>query len=175
MSPIAVLVGIPGAGKTTVGQELASLVGSEFADTDQVVEAEAGRTVGDIFLEDGEEAFRELERQAVAAAVAYPGVIALGGGAILDPGTRELLSGLNIVWLQVSIDSASKRIGMNVARPMLLGNVRNRLITLMRERAALYEELATVSIDTDAKSPAEVASEIATALTLPRFGVIADG
>jgi len=97
----AILIGPPGAGKSTVGPLLAALLGVAFLDTDSVIEAAAGKPVGDIFIQDGEAAFRALERTAVAEAVeGYQGVLALGGGAVLDPGTQRLLAGQRVVYLQ---------------------------------------------------------------------------
>ncbi len=170
MSPVAVLVGVPGAGKTTVGQELAQLMDVEFVDTDAVVEQQQGRSVADIFIDQGEPAFRVMERNAVADAVKrHAGVLALGGGAILDPDTRSLLAGERTVWLRVSLDAAARRVGLNVARPLLLGNVRGQLNTLMKERAPLYEEAAILVIDTDGLTPHEVALTVQSRLR-PREG-----
>jgi len=160
--PAAILIGPPGAGKSTVGPLLAGLLGVTFTDTDAVIEEVAGKPVGDIFIEDGEPAFRALEREAVARAVAArPGVLGLGGGAVLDPGTRRLLAGQPVVYLETGFAVAAKRVGLDRARPLLLGNPRTQLKALLEERLPIYAELAWITVATDTRSPAEVADEIA--------------
>ncbi|RYJ02249.1 MAG: shikimate kinase, partial [Actinomycetales bacterium] len=117
-----------GAGKTTVGGLVAEALGVAFLDTDHVVEATAGKPVSEIFVDDGEEHFRELERVAVAEALAtHDGVLALGGGAVLDERTRALLLEHPVVFLKVGLADAASRVGLGVSRPMLLGNVRGRI------------------------------------------------
>ncbi len=165
MSPRVVLVGPMGAGKTTVGALLAHAWGTTARDTDHDVEARAGKAISEIFVDDGEEAFRALERAAVAEALAgHDGVLALGGGAVLDPGTRELLAGREVVFLRVGLSDAVKRVGLGVGRPLLLGNVRGRIKTLLDERTPVYESVATLVVDTDGRSPQDVAGEIVAAL-----------
>src|ERR1700736_5474069 len=139
----AILIGPPGAGKSTVGPLLAALLGVAFLDTDSVIEAAAGKPVGDIFIQDGEAAFRALERTAVAEAVeGYQGVLALGGGAVLDPGTQRLLAGQRVVYLQTGFAVAARRTGLDAPRPLLLGNPRARMKALLEERVPVYEGLA---------------------------------
>jgi shikimate kinase len=160
--PAAILIGPPGAGKSTVGPLLAGLLGVTFLDTDGDIEEAAGKPVGDIFIEDGEPAFRALEREAVARAVAaHPGVLGLGGGAVLDPGTRRLLAGQQVVYLETGFAAAAKRVGLDRARPLLLGNPRAQLKALLEQRLPIYAELAWITVGTDTRSPAEVADEIA--------------
>src|SRR5260370_26299697 len=104
----AILIGPPGAGKSTVGPLLAALLGVAFLDTDSVIEAAAGKPVGDIFIQDGEATFRALERTPVAEAVeGYQGALALGGGAVLHPGTQRLLAGQRGLYLRTAIACAS--------------------------------------------------------------------
>ncbi|MEI8083069.1 MAG: shikimate kinase [Actinomycetes bacterium] len=155
------MVGVPGAGKSTVARALAELLGVGFVDTDDLVELAAGKSVSDVFVQDGEAAFREFERVAVEQAAGMDAVVvALGGGAVMDADNRDWLSGIPTVWLQVSVDVAAKRVGLGVGRPMLLGGVRSRMVTMARERAPFYEEVATMTISTDTDSPQQVAAQI---------------
>jgi shikimate kinase len=163
--PRAVLVGSMGAGKTTVAGLLAETWGLTARDTDADIVAADGRSISDIFVESGEQAFRALERAAVADALAtHDGVLALGGGAVLDPTTRALLAGHTVVFLRVGLADAVKRVGLGSARPLLLGNVRGRIKTLLDERTPVYESVATLAVDTDGRSAEDVAREIAEAL-----------
>ncbi|MDQ1679331.1 MAG: shikimate kinase [Frankiaceae bacterium] len=163
--PRAVLVGPPGAGKSTIGRVLARRWGVAFRDTDADVETASGKEVADIFLLDGESAFRDLERAAVATAIAeHEGVLSLGGGAILDVQTRTLLTNHTVVFLDVTIEAAVKRVGMARDRPLLLGNPRVQLGLLMKERKPLYADVATLTVDTSGRSPDEVVNTIVEAL-----------
>jgi shikimate kinase len=159
--PRVVLVGAMGAGKTTVGQELAAQWGTAFRDTDHDIEAVQGRSISDIFVDEGEQFFRDLERKAVAEALAsHHGVLALGGGAVLDSMTREALAGHQVVFLAVGLSDAVKRVGLGSARPLLLGNVRARIKALLEERTPLYREVATITVDTDGRTAEDVAAEV---------------
>jgi len=150
-----------GAGKTTVGELLAERWGVGFRDTDHDVEAVAGKVVSDIFVEDGEAAFRALEREAVAEALTtHDGVLALGGGAVLDESTRALLAGHTVVFLEVGLSDAASRVGLGVSRPLLLGNVRARVKQLLDERTPIYQSVATVTIATDGQTPEQVADAV---------------
>jgi shikimate kinase len=151
-----VLVGAPGSGKSTVGALLAERLGVTFTDVDAVIEERAGKSIAEIFAEDGEPAFRELEETTTAELLSKPGVLSLGGGAVLSKRTRKMLRDHRVVWLRVTASSAISRIGLDTARPLLLGNVRGRLIKLLGERAPLYDEVATTHVDTDNTTPAEV-------------------
>lgn len=159
--PRVVLVGPMGAGKSTVAALLGSAWDLPVRDTDADIEAAEGRSISDIFVDDGEQHFRKLEAAAVAEALAeHEGVLALGGGAVLDPGTRERLAGLPVVFLRVGLSEAVKRVGLGAGRPLLLGNVRARIKALLDERTPVYESVATYVVDTDGRTPEDVAAEI---------------
>jgi shikimate kinase len=161
MPPRVVLVGPMGAGKTTVAELLGAAWDVPVRDTDADVVETTGREISDIFVEDGEDHFRDLEAEAVARALAeHDGVLALGGGAVLRVETRELLAGVPVVFLRVGLSDAVRRVGLGVGRPLLLGNVRARLKALLDERAPVYESVATHVVDTDGRTPDEVAAEI---------------
>jgi len=167
-APLLVLVGPMGAGKTTVARLLADAWDVTVRDTDADVEAADGRAISDIFVESGEAYFRHLERAAVATALAeHDGVLAVGGGAVLDEGTRLLLSGHRVVFLRVGLSEAVKRVGLGTSRPLLLGNVRSRIKALLDERTPIYEAVATETVDTDGRTPDEVADEILRKVTVP--------
>lgn len=154
-----------GAGKTTVAGLLADRWGTTVRDTDHDVEAAAGKPISEIFVDDGEDRFRLLERAAVVEALAdHDGVLALGGGAVLDAQTRADLAGRLVVFLHVGLTDAVKRVGLGVGRPLLLGNVRSRVKTLLDERAPVYAEVATLTVETDGRSPEDVADEVAKAV-----------
>ena len=159
--PTVVLVGPMGSGKSTVGSLLAQTWGVAFRDTDRDVEDTEGRPISEIFIDQGEAFFRGLERAAVAEALAaHDGVLSLGGGAVLDPGTRERLAGHRVVFLHVGLADAVKRVGLGSSRPLLLGNVRARVKALLDERLPVYREVATHTVDTDGKSVEQVAQEV---------------
>ena len=162
MSPIVVLVGPPGSGKTTVGSLLAERLGVGFRDTDRDIEARAGKGIPEIFVDDGEERFRKLERDAVAVALRdHDGVLAVGGGAVSSDETRSLLASEQVVFLDVGLAQASSRVGLGTSRPLLLGNVRAQLKRLLDQRRPLYQEVADSLVKTDNLDPAQVTELIA--------------
>ncbi|MFE9412042.1 shikimate kinase [Streptomyces sp. NPDC006704] len=156
-----------GSGKSTVGALLAQRLGVPYRDTDADIVATEGRAISDIFVEDGEEHFRALERDAVGAALAgHTGVLALGGGAILDEGTRALLAPHPVVYLSMDVEAAVKRVGLNTARPLLAVNPRRQWRELMDARRHLYTEVARAVVATDERTPEEVAQAVLDALEL---------
>ena len=157
LRPVAVVVGPPGAGKSTVGRALADRLGVPFHDVDAAIEAAQGRTISDIFLDDGEAVFRDLERAEVARSLEQErGVVALGGGAVMDPLTEEALGGHVVVFLDVAIADASKRIGFDRSRPLLAVNPRASWVAMMNHRRPTYTRVATLTVDTAARTPDEV-------------------
>lgn len=174
--PRVVLVGPPGSGKSTIARAVAQRLGVTSRDTDADVEALAGKPVRDIFVEDGEEDFRRLEREAVAAALTgHDGVLALGGGAVLDPATEQALadytsSGGVVVFLDVSLAEAAPRVGLTAARPLLVGNPRAQWKALMDARRPVYTRIATAQVLTDGLRPTQVAARIVDVLQRRRRG-----
>ncbi|WP_327412895.1 shikimate kinase [Streptomyces sp. NBC_01233] len=165
--PLVVLVGPMGSGKSTVGALLAERLGVPYRDTDADIVAAQGREISDLFVDEGEPYFRELEREAVAAAVAeHTGVLALGGGAVLDEGTRKLLTGLPVAYLSMDVEEAVRRVGLGAARPLLAVNPRRQWRELMDARRPLYTEVARVVVATDDRTPEEVAQAVLDALEL---------
>ncbi|MEW2511795.1 MULTISPECIES: shikimate kinase [Streptomyces] len=156
-----------GVGKSTVGRLLAERLGVGYRDTDEDIVAAGGRTIAEIFVDEGEAAFRALEKAAVRAALAeHRGVVALGGGAVLDADTRALLAGQRVLYLSMEVEEAVKRTGLNVARPLLAVNPRKQWRELMEARRHLYEEVATAVVATDGRTPEEVAQAALDALEL---------
>ncbi|TQL00404.1 shikimate kinase [Streptomyces puniciscabiei] len=165
--PAVVLVGPMGVGKSTVGQLLAERLGLGYRDTDEDIVAAEGRTIAEIFVDEGEPAFRALEKRAVHTALAeHEGVLALGGGAVLDADTRALLAGHRVVYLSMDVEEAVKRTGLNAARPLLAVNPRRQWRELMEARRHLYEEVATAVVPTDGRTPEEVTRAALDALEL---------
>ncbi|MER6328558.1 shikimate kinase [Streptomyces sp. NPDC001034] len=167
--PRLVLVGPMGVGKSTVGRLLAERLGTGYRDTDDDIVAAEGRAISAIFVDEGEEFFRALEKAAVAAALAeHEGVLALGGGAVLDADTRALLARHPVVYLSMDVEEAVRRTGLNVARPLLAVNPRKQWRELMEARRHLYEEVATAVVSTDGRTPEEVTQAALDALELKK-------
>jgi shikimate kinase len=165
MAPRLVLIGPPGAGKSTVGRLVAGALGEPFTDIDLLIEQRAGRRIAEIFIDDGEAAFRELERQTCAEVfAAADGVISVGGGAVLDPATEAELVPLTTVFLDVSIADASGRVGFAQSRPLLALNPRAQWTEMMTERRPIYARIADARVDTAGRTAAEVTAEVAALL-----------
>ena len=161
-----VLVGAPGAGKTTVGAAVAEALGVGFRDTDADIVTATGASISDLFLLEGEAAFRRLEAQAVATALAeHEGVLALGGGAVLDETTRALLAGHVVVFLDVGLADAAARVGMARDRPLLLANPRGQLLAMLNQRRPIYQGVASVTVPTEGRTADQVAADVLAALS----------
>lgn len=160
-----VLIGVPGAGKSTIGELLAAHLGMDFIDSDHVIEERAGKAISDIFTTDGEPAFRALEAQTIADVLSGPdAIVSLGGGALGNESTRELVKSHTVLWLQTGLAQAVDRVGLNRNRPLLLGNVRGQLAALMTAREPIYREAADVVVDTSELSIEQVTQAALAAL-----------
>ncbi len=154
------LIGAPGAGKTMVGRALADRLGVPFVDVDAAIETQQGRLIREIFADSGEAHFRVLERDATVAALTGPGVVAVGSGAVLTPEVAEELRAATVIWLKVSVPQASRRLGLNQAGVLVLGNLRATLIKQLTERTPVYQNLATISVDTDHVEVAAIVEQL---------------
>ena len=157
------MIGPPGAGKSTIGKQLARTLNCSFTDTDEIIEAQTGSTISQIFIDQGEPRFRELEVEVVLKAVEeIDGVLSLGGGAPLSQPAQELLQSIStpIIFLDVSLATAAPRVGFNRDRPLLLNNPRAAWQTLMEQRRPIYESVATHIVAVDGLTPREVAGKI---------------
>ena len=161
-TPVAVLVGPPGAGKSTIGRRLAHALGVDLFDTDAAIEKETGRSIPEIFAADGEPGFRKIEERIVRKAILnQTGIVSLGGGAILSRNTRTLLKGKTVVYLEISVAEGLRRTGSSKGRPLLAGNDAGaKYRTLMRRRRPLYRQVATIRVRTDGRSPGRVVKQI---------------
>ncbi|NLE81000.1 MAG: shikimate kinase [Rhodococcus sp.] len=166
MAPTAVLIGPPGAGKSTIGRRLAQALDLPLFDTDSAIEQESGRAIKEIFEHDGEPVFRAMEEEVVARAIANEtGIVSLGGGAILSSRTRALLRGHTVIYLEISVGEGLKRTGNNTSRPLLTGaDPRAKYQELMRRRRPLYRSVSTIRIRTDGRSPSRVVQQLVSKL-----------
>ncbi|OBK26978.1 shikimate kinase [Mycobacterium asiaticum] len=158
MAPRAVLVGLPGSGKSTIGRRLAKALGVSMLDTDAAIEQKTGRTIADIFATDGEQEFRRIEEEVIRAALAeHDGVLSLGGGAVTSPGVCAALNGHTVVYLEISAAEGVRRTGGNTVRPLLAGPDRaEKFRELMAKRVPLYRRVATIRVDTNRRNPGAV-------------------
>ncbi|HVQ83793.1 MAG TPA: shikimate kinase [Mycobacterium sp.] len=170
MAPKAVLVGLPGSGKTTIGRRLAKALGVGLLDTDVAIEERTGRRIADIFASDGEQEFRRIEEEVVRAALAdHDGVVSLGGGAVTSPGVCEALAGHTVIYLEISAREGVRRTGGNTVRPLLAGPDRaEKYRALMAKRAPLYRRVATIRVDTNRRNPGAVVRQILSRLQAPQ-------
>jgi len=158
-----VLIGPPGAGKSSIGKALARQLSMDFIDSDNEIEKIANKKIAEIFVDDGEAVFRKIEVEVVSRLLNdFSGIIALGGGAPINPEIQNQLqtADFSIVFIDVSISQAANRIGFNKDRPLLLINPRQQWMSLMSQRRPIYEKLATQTVSSDGQKPAEVAKMI---------------
>lgn len=158
-----IFIGPPGSGKSSVGKEVAAMLKLSHIDTDQLIEEKSGKRISDIFLEDGEPAFRRMEREIVLEVLQQDNcVISLGGGSVIDSEVADKLRvEPNVIYLEVSISNAAPRVGFNAERPLLVANPRQQWLKLMEDRKPIYEGLGRKRISTDNRKPREIAREIA--------------
>jgi len=169
MAPRAVLVGLPGSGKSTIGRRLSRALGVSFVDTDTAIEQQTGRTIADIFATDGEREFRRIEEDVVRAALAeHDGVVSLGGGAVTSPGVCQALAGHTVVYLEISAREGVRRTGGTAVRPLLAGGDEgekySKFKALMAKRIPLYRRVATIRVNTNHRNPGAVVHHIVSRL-----------
>ena len=169
MAPKAVLVGLPGSGKSTIGRRLARALGVTFVDTDAAIEAKAGRSIADLFATEGEQEFRRVEEEVIRAALAeHAGVLALGGGAITSPGVRDALAGHTVIYLEINASEGVRRTSGTTVRPLLAGpDPAAKYRALMADRVPLYRDAATFRVNTNRRNPGAVVRHIVTRLENP--------
>jgi shikimate kinase len=172
MAPKAILVGLPGSGKSTIGRRLAKALDVDMLDTDAAIEQQTGRPIADIFATDGEQEFRRIEEGVVRAALAeHDGIVSLGGGAVTSPGVRAALAGHTVVYLEITAAEGVRRTGGNTVRPLLAGPDRaEKFRALMSERVPLYRQVATIRVNTNRRNPGAVVRHIVCRLQDPQPG-----
>ena len=160
MAPRAVLVGMPGSGKSTIGRRLAKALDVPLLDTDAKIVETTGRTIAEIFV-DGEQEFRRIEADVVRAALAeHDGIVSLGGGAITSPEVRDALAGHTVIYLEISAAEGIRRTSGG-GRPLLAGpDAGDKFRELMNKRVPLYRKVATMRINTNRRNPGAVVRHI---------------
>lgn len=160
-SPRVVLVGPPGAGKSTIGRRLARAMNLPLVDSDELIAKGEGKPTGEVFIELGEERFREVEAEYVARSLASGGVVSLGGGAVLTESTRKLLQAHNVVWIDVSVEEGLRRTSGNNSRPVLMSDdPEAHYRALLESREPYYREVAMHRVRTDSRPPQRLVAEI---------------
>lgn len=169
MAPKAVLIGLPGSGKSTIGRRLAKALNVSLLDTDAAIEETTGRTIADIFAADGEKEFRRIEEDVIRSALqSHDGVLSLGGGAVTTPGVRDALVGHTVIYLEISAAEGVRRTGGATVRPLLAGDDRSeKFKALMTERVPLYRRVATMRINTNRRNPGAVVRHLVERLENP--------
>jgi shikimate kinase len=169
MAPKAVLIGLPGSGKSTIGRRLAKALDVSLLDTDAAIEETTGRTIADIFATDGEPEFRRIEEDVIRSALqSHDGVLSLGGGAVTTQGVRDALSGHMVIFLEISAAEGVRRTGGSTVRPLLAGGDRGeKFRKLMAERVPLYRQVATMRVNTNRRNPGAVVRHVVERLENP--------
>lgn len=169
MAPKAVLIGLPGSGKSTIGRRLSKAVGCGLIDTDAAIEQRTGRTIAEIFSDEGETEFRRIEEQVIREALeSHDGILSLGGGALTTPGVRDALVGQTVVYLEISVAEGIRRTSGSTVRPLLAGPDRaEKYRELVNDRVPLYRQAATIRINTNRRNPGAVVRYIVTRLENP--------
>ena len=169
MAPKAVLIGLPGSGKSTIGRRLAKAMGLTMLDTDAAIEEKTGRTIAEIFANDGEQEFRRIEEEVIRDALAnHDGILSLGGGAVTTPGVREALAGQAVVFLEITAAEGIRRTGSNTSRPLLAGpDHAEKYRKLVNDRVPLYRRVATIRVNTNRRNPGAVVRYIISRLENP--------
>jgi shikimate kinase len=169
MAPKAVLIGLPGSGKSTIGRRLAKALDVSLLDTDAAIEETTGRTIADIFATDGEPEFRRIEEDVIRSALqSHDGVLSLGGGAVTTEGVRDALAGHMVIYLEISAAEGVRRTGGSTVRPLLAGGDRGeKFRKLMAERVPLYRQVATMRINTNRRNPGAVVRHVVERLENP--------
>jgi shikimate kinase len=170
MAPKAVLVGLPGSGKSTIGRRLAKALDVDMLDTDAAIEEQTGRRIADIFATDGEHEFRRIEEDVIRSALAeHDGVLSLGGGAVTTPGVRAALAGHTVIYLEITAAEGVRRTGGTTVRPLLAGPDRaEKFRALMTQRVPLYRKVATIRVNTNRRNPGAVVRHIVCRLNDPK-------
>ncbi|GAY18516.1 shikimate kinase [Mycobacterium sp. shizuoka-1] len=169
MAPKAVLIGLPGSGKSTIGRRLAKAMGVAMLDTDAAIEEKTGRTIADIFATDGEPEFRRIEEEVIRDALqTHDGILSLGGGAVTSPGVRDALAGHTVIFLEISAAEGVRRTSGNTVRPLLSGpDHAEKYRALMNQRVPLYRRVATIRVNTNRRNPGAVVRHIITRMENP--------
>jgi len=169
MAPKAVLIGLPGSGKSTIGRRLAKAMGLTMLDTDAAIEEKTGRTIAEIFATDGEQEFRRIEEEVIRDALrTHDGILSLGGGAVTTPGVREALADQSVVYLEITAAEGIRRTGGNTARPLLAGpDHAEKYRKLVNDRVPLYRRVATIRVNTNRRNPGAVVRYIISRLENP--------
>jgi shikimate kinase len=169
MAPKAVLIGLPGSGKSTIGRRLAKALGLKLVDTDAVIEQRTGRSIADIFAAEGEAGFRRIEEEVIRDALqTHDGILSLGGGAVTTPGVRDALAGHTVVYLEISEEEGVRRTSGSTVRPLLAGPDREqRYREIMTARVPLYRRVATLRVNTNRRNPGAVVRYVASRLENP--------
>lgn len=169
MAPKAVLVGLPGSGKSTIGRRLAKALDLTLIDTDAAIEEKTGRTIAEIFATDGEQEFRRIEEEVIRDALrSHDGVLSLGGGAVTTEGVRDALKGHTVIYLEISAAEGVRRTGGSTVRPLLAGGDRaEKFKALMSQRVPLYRRVATMRVNTNRRNPGAVVRHIVNQLENP--------